>query len=41
MDEMIKQTIHARKNAIYDTYDVDKNKRAYKRYAPFKLNLDE
>ena len=23
MDEMIKQTINARKNAIYDTYDVD------------------
>ncbi len=27
--------------SLYDTYDVDKNKRAYKRYAPFKLNLDE
>ena len=24
MDEMIKQTINARKNAIFDTYAVDK-----------------
>lgn len=26
--------------SLYETYSVDKNKRAYKRYAPFKLDLD-